>query len=78
MIIDLQSARANREAPDRDCTSTDSFGRPMYLFGLEYRIDGRTWSVMLEAYSLDDAVRRVAAMREGLQIYGQIYRSVSD
>ncbi len=74
MIIDLQSARATRDAPDPDCASHDSLGRPMYLYGVEYWMDDRLWALTLEAYSLEDAERRVGAIHQGL-IYGQIYRS---
>ncbi|MBZ7927670.1 hypothetical protein LAC81_37680 (plasmid) [Ensifer adhaerens] len=73
-IIDLQQVRSALEAPDRDCVSQDAFGRPLFHYGLEYRFDGRVWTLSLEAYSFEEAERRVAEIRAGLHLYGQIYR----
>jgi hypothetical protein len=71
-VIDLQRIKADREAPDADLMQRDDYGRPMYSYGLEYRMDGQTWTVSLMAYSLEDAEQRAQAMRETISVYGQI------
>lgn len=70
--IDLGAARAARERPDADCVRKDDYGRPLYLFALEYKMDGKTWGTDVWAYSWDDAENRVAGMRESLTVLGQI------
>lgn len=71
-ILDLSAERAKRNAPDADCVKTDSDGRPLGLFALDYVMDGKTWSVDLWAYSFADAEARCAAMRESAAIGGQL------
>ena len=72
-VIDLEKVKAAREAPDGDLVDRDQYGRPMYRFSVEYQFDGKQWDFHIDAYSLEDAERRVAAMREGLTVYGQVY-----
>lgn len=72
VVIDLSERRAAREAPDADCIRHDDFGRPLYLFGLQYRFAEALWAIDLWAYSFDDAAARVAAMRDSLTVFGQI------
>lgn len=76
-VIDLQKVKADREAPDADCTCRDQYGRPMFRFGVEYEFEGKLWDFHIDAYSLEDAERRVAAMRENQAVYGQTYREGS-
>jgi hypothetical protein len=71
-IIDLQHERAARDQPDADCVRKDDYGRPLYLFALEYKMDGHTWSNDVWAYSWEDAENRVAAMRSSLEVRGQL------
>jgi len=71
--IDLNRERAKREQPDADCVRKDHYGRPMFLYSLEYRFQDKTWCVNLWAYSFDDAEGRAAAMRESLTLSGQIH-----
>jgi hypothetical protein len=70
-IIDLQRERASREQPDADCVRKDDYDRPLYLFALEYQMDGGTWGADVWAYSWEDAENRVAAMRGSLSVLGQ-------
>jgi hypothetical protein len=72
-IIDLTAERNKREAPDADCVRTDDFGRPLYLFALEYKFDDRRWEAEIWAHSWDDAEARVAAMRQSLEVSGKTF-----
>lgn len=72
-VIDLLQIKADREAPDADCTQRDDYGRPMYRFGIEYEMDGTIDTFSIMAYSLEDAERRARAIRDGATVYGQIY-----
>lgn len=74
-IVDLQQVKEQREAPDADCLLRDVRGKPMGLFSFEYRLDGRTWSFQIEAYSHDDAESRIAAIRQGVEFVGQLSRA---
>lgn len=70
-VIDIEKARAARNAPDSSCVSTNSDGHDVYLFAVTYRHNGRRYSVDIWALSLDDAEQHVAAMRECLSLDGQ-------
>jgi hypothetical protein len=72
-IIDLTRIRADREKPDKEFIRRDQHGIEMYQFSLEYSMDGKTWSNELWAYSVEDAERRVKAMRGTLTVAGQLY-----
>lgn len=74
--ICLTSERNKREQPDPEFLRKDDFGQPLYLFALEYRMDGGTWSAQVWAYSREDAENRVAAMRESLAVRGQLFGMV--
>lgn len=71
-IISLNEKRNEREKPDAEFVHMDDFGRPMYTFGVEYAMDDRHWSFRIIAYSMEDAQKRVAAIRESGKVYGQI------
>lgn len=75
-VVDLDAERAKREQPDPEFVKQDDFGRPMYLFGLDYKMDGKSWGTQLWAYDFADAEARAAAMRESLAVYGQIMSEV--
>jgi hypothetical protein len=75
-IIDLSAKRNEREQPDAEFVRSDEFGRPLYTFGVEYRMDDRTYSFHLIAYDWEDAERRVAAIREDGKVFGQIMTAV--
>lgn len=70
--IDLQSFRNERDiAPD--FIAVDDFGRKLYNYALSYDFDGSTWGgVSVWAYSMEDAQNRVNAMRENINLLGQI------
>ena len=75
-IIDLNAERNKRDGPDADCVRKDEYGCPLYLFALEYKMDGGTWGAEVWAYSWEDAESRVAAMRESLVVSGQMMAMV--
>jgi hypothetical protein len=72
-IIDLASERDKRGGPDPEFVTTDEFGRKMFAFRAEYKIDGLTFGIHFFAYDFGDAERRISAMREMLSLSGQIY-----
>lgn len=74
-VVDLQQVKDQREGPDADCLLRDVWGRPMGLFGFEYVVDGKKWSFHLEAYSHDDAEKRIEAIRQGVTFLGQLSRA---
>jgi hypothetical protein len=71
-IVDLNAEREKRDRPDPQFVKKDDFGREMYLFALEYEMDGKTWGIEVWAYAASDAEFRVEAMRESLVLRGQI------
>lgn len=75
-ILNLAFERDKRLAPDPEFVRTDDFGRKMYLFALEYRMDGDEWGCEVWAYDVADAQRRVDGMRQSLRILGQMYTAI--
>ena len=75
-VIDLAQERDNRNGPDAEFRKQDDFGRPMFLYGLSYEMDGSEWAMEVWAYSQEDAENRVRAMRDSLTLFGQIYRRI--
>lgn len=77
-IVDLKAEREKRDGPEPDCIRSDGYGRKLFRFGLTYQMDsaealnGGRWSIDLWAYSREDAEARCAAMRETLEVGGQI------
>lgn len=71
-IIDLNAMRAARSGPDPEFVRKDDYGRPMYVFCLEYEMDANHWSIQLWAYDLEDAKRRCAAIRKSGEVQYQI------
>ena len=75
-VIDLGARRNEKEKPDDDCVGTDDFGRPLYLFALEYEMPDGTYATDVWAYSFEDAEARVSAMRQSLLVLGQMHSIV--
>jgi hypothetical protein len=71
-LIDIQMARAARNAPDAECISTDSEGHAVFLFSVGYRHNDRRYSVDIWARSERDAVEQVASMRKTLWLEGKV------
>jgi hypothetical protein len=70
--IDFQKFKIERDI-DPEFIRKDDFGRTMYSFALSYEFAGSEWGgVSIWAYSFDDAQERVKAMRESLELLGQI------
>lgn len=76
MIINLTTERAKREAPDPEFVRHDDYGRPIYCFTCSYDMGDRRFCTEVWAYDWPDAEARVAAMREGMKVEGQIYSVV--
>jgi hypothetical protein len=51
-------------------SKADDEGQEMQLYFYSYLMGGKTWSVDLWAYSLDDAADRGRAIRETLALHG--------
>ena len=75
-IIDLEAQREKRDGPDAEFVMRDDDGRLMFVFALDYKFEGGTWSLNLWAYSQEDAEARVQAMRDSLSCAGQLYASI--
>lgn len=76
-LIDIETERAARNAPDDDCLSTDADGNPVSLFAVGYRHDGRRYSVDIWAPSERDAVEQITSMRETLWLEGKVVSVVT-
>ena len=50
-VIDFLALVSDRNQPDRDCSTTDSEGHPVYLYAISYRLGERTYSVDIWARS---------------------------
>lgn len=72
-VIDLSERRNAKDRPDADCVRTDDYGRPLYLFALEYEMPDGRYGTEVWAYSFDDAESRVSAMRQSLSVLGQMH-----
>jgi hypothetical protein len=72
-VINLTAKRNERENPDPEFVRKDDFGRPMYCYALDYAMDDASWGAQIWAYSMEDAERRVEAMRSSLSLLGQMY-----
>ena len=71
-LIDIETARAMRNAPDADCLSTDAEGHPVFMFSVGYRHNDRRYSIDIWARSERDAVEQVASMRKTLWVEGKV------
>lgn len=75
-IVDLGEVRSRREqaanGPDPDCIVYDGEGRAMGIFAVDWEHDGRRWTVQIAAYDWADAEARVASMKAGLHVTGQV------
>jgi hypothetical protein len=76
-LIDIETARAARNAPDADCLSTDSEGCAVYMFSIGYRHNSRRYSVDIWARSEQDAIEQLAAMRETSWLEGKVVSVIS-
>lgn len=56
--------------PDSEFVRIDEKGQKMFFFVAEYAFDDAKWSVEFWAYSMDEALQRVAAMRESVGASG--------
>jgi hypothetical protein len=73
--IDLSAERNKRSGPDAEHVRKDELGRPLYRYLLSYEMDGEWAGLDVWAYSMDDAQRRVDAMRASVKLDGQAIRS---
>ncbi|CCM77115.1 conserved hypothetical protein [Rhizobium mesoamericanum STM3625] len=77
LIIDLNAERDKRNAPDAEHIRTDQFGRQMFQYLCDYRMNDSVWSLRIWAYSQEDAEARIEAIRGSLAYLGQLYTVVS-
>ena len=74
-LVDINAARNRRTAPDPEFIKKDGFGRPMQCYLINYMMDGEEWGgVHVWAYSMDDAAKRVDALRASATLMGQAMR----
>jgi hypothetical protein len=72
-VIDLTERRNAAAQPDPEFVRKDEYGRPLYCFTLSYQMDGSTYATEVWAYNIDEAKKRVQAMRETLTYEGQLF-----
>lgn len=72
-VIPFPSARDDKTVPHPEFCTIDQEGRPMFRFLADYECDDRIFGISFWAYDMADAERRVAAMRMGLGLQGQIF-----
>jgi hypothetical protein len=75
-IIDIAEERRRRESPDAEHVRRGDDGRLYYRFGCEYEFDGNTWTFDVWALDVADAEARIAAIRAGGRVSGQIHATV--
>lgn len=75
-IVDLCAERDRRGGPDADFVHLDEHGRKLFVYVLDYEIDGSIFSIHMVARSMEDAERRVEAMKTSLVLKGQLYREI--
>ena len=71
-LVDIEEVRKQRNAPDRNCRSTDLEGHPLFLFSTGYRHRGRRFSLDIWARSEEDAAAQIASIRETIWLEGQV------
>jgi hypothetical protein len=62
--------------PDAAFVKRDAYGRQLYNFAIEYRMNDVVWAADIWAYSHEDAEDRVQAMRKTLALCGQVFCEV--
>lgn len=75
-VIDLTAERNRRDGPDADHIRQDEYGRPLYEFVFDYRMDDGTYTFSLFAYDWEDAERRAKAISQGVVLVGQLHQVV--
>lgn len=70
-VISLADRRDQREQPDPHFTKKDEFGRPMFVFLLEYQMDGQWYGIDLWAHSFEEADKAARSMRDGIVCVGK-------
>lgn len=75
-VIDFTAERNRRAQPDPELVSQDEYDRPLYTFGAECEMEGRSFSFTLVAYSWEDAEVKVAAIRDSAKVFGQLFSQV--
>jgi hypothetical protein len=71
-VIDINKAKAERDAPDADCVISDGNGGQLYLYAIDYRLDGREFTATIAARSFPEAERHARAMRKSASVAGWI------
>jgi len=76
-IISLKEYRNKISSDYTKFIKTDQDGITMYKYVLSYNLEGSWWSgVTVWAYSFEDAELRVAAMKESLNLDGQLIEEI--
>lgn len=82
-IVNLAAFKAKQDEPDPEFVRKDDLGRPLYCYTADYSFDSAsmpeekgTYSIQFWAYSVEDAMAKIAAMRESLTYKGQIHAQI--
>jgi hypothetical protein len=75
-VIDLNAVRNARSEPASEFVHQDDYGRKMYVFLIDYEMDGKTFGSQIWAYDDADAEQRLAAIRSSAVIAGKLYEQI--
>lgn len=75
-IIAFDRAKLSDDNPSPDLIMFDEDGRELRTYALRYEFEGSYWSTTIMAYSFDDAENRVNAMRQSLELRGELHAIV--
>ncbi len=71
--IDFTAERIKREAPDANCVTKDSYGRPLYRYLVDYQRGGNIYCFSIWAYSQEDAEDHIISLKYSAEYQGQVY-----
>lgn len=75
-VISFERFAADRDKPDAEFRGEDQDGKEMQTFVLDYRLDGKDFSVRVMAYDFEDAERHCKAIRESLFVAGIVFSEI--
>ena len=76
--IDLAAERNKREEPAPENVLVDDFGRKLYRFLCSYDLGPERYIFHLWAYDLEDADKKIQAIKESGQVDGQVFHTVPE
>ena len=75
-VIDLDAERGRRDRPSSEFVTYDDDGVPLFIYTVEYTLDGLPYGFQLWAYDFTHAEEQVAAIRASVTLVGQVMEQV--